>query len=314
MIVAEAGIVNPNEPSLSINKYFDYQVLTDKIEELKKEYNFLDVTIIGKSILGKTIPLIRLGKGKKSVIYIGGHHGMEWITSAIIMRFAKNLCEEYTNGRHIFEISAKVLLETRKIYLVPMLNPDGINYSIHGVSDNNILFNRLKQMNQSDNFTHWQANARGVDLNHNYNSGFSEYKQLEQSLNICNGAPSKYSGEYPESEPETRGLCNFVRWAKPDLALTLHTQGEEIFYTSGEETCVNSLMLAKTLSRLTGYKISLPTGTAKYGGFTDWFIAEFQKPSFTLECGLGENPLPYSDISKIYARIKKSLFLAPILI
>ena len=306
--------MNTNNAFFTFDKCFDYKELLRKIEEINDEYKFLNICNIGKSILGKSIPLITIGNGNKSVIYIGGHHGMEWITCALLIKFTKDICDEYINGTHIFDISAKVLLETRKIYIIPMLNPDGIDYSIHGVSDENILKNRLIKMNNGNDFTHWQANARGVDLNHNYNSGFNEYKIIEKNINLITGAPSKFSGEYPESEPETRALCNFVRWAKPELALTLHTQGEEIYYTSGEKSCYNSLTLVKTISRLTGYKISLPSGTAKYGGFTDWFIEEFNKPSFTLECGLGENPLPFYDFDKIYPRIKRALFTVPILI
>ncbi len=314
MRIAEATVLNTNEPFISLNKSFDYDELIRKINELKNEYEFLNISTIGKSILGRSIPLITLGKGKKSVLYIGGHHGMEWITCALILNFIKDICYNCLNQGNVFNISTKLLLETRKIHLIPMLNPDGIEYAIHGISSDNVLKERLTKINMSNDFSHWQANARGVDLNHNYNSGFKEYKIVEQEMNIFNGEPSKYSGEYPESEPETRAICNFVRYERPELALTLHTQGEEIYYTSGEKICPNSLQLVKTLSRLTGYKISFPSGTAKYGGFTDWFIEEFDKPSFTLECGLGENPLPFSDFNKIYPRIKRALFTAPILI
>ena len=90
--------------------------------------------------------------------------------------------------------------------------------------------------------------------------------------------------------------------------------GEEIYYTSGDKFCRSSLSLAKTISRLTGYKISFPEGSAKYGGFTDWFIDEFNQPSLTLECGLGTNPLPFSDFESIYSKLKRALFTAPILI
>ena len=314
MSMTEVIVLNTNEPFISLNKPFDYDELTRKINELKSEYEFLNISNIGNSILGKNIPIITLGKGKKSVIYIGGHHGMEWITCALIVNFVKDICCEYFKQSNMFDISVKVLLETRKIHIIPMLNPDGIEYAIHGISPNNVLQERLTKINKSNDFSHWQANARGVDLNHNYNVGFREYKIIERQLNISNGAPTKYSGEYPESEPETRAICNFIRWEQPELALTLHTQGEEIYYTSGENFCINSLQLVKTLSRLTGYKIAFPTGTAKYGGFTDWFIEEFDKPSFTLECGLGENPLPFTDFNKIYPRIRRALFTAPILI
>lgn len=306
--------MNNNETFLSLDKQFDYSEMIEKIDEIKNKYSFVNVTSIGSSILGKSIPLLTLGKGKKSVIYIGAHHGMEWITGALLVNFVKDLSKNYIEGKYLYEISTKILLETRKIYVIPMLNPDGVDYSIHGVSQDNVLRNRLIKMNQGNDFSDWQANARGVDLNHNYNAGFKEYKIIEQNMNLHNGAKSKYSGEYPESEPETRALANFTRWAQPDLAISLHTQGEEIYYTSGEKTCAVSLPIVKTISRLTGYKISLPSGTAKYGGFTDWFIEEFDRPSFTLECGSGKNPLPYTDFDKIYQCIKRALFTIPILI
>ncbi len=306
--------MNADKSFLLLNGCFDYNEFMCKIEQFKNEYSFLNVCSIGKSILGRSIPVISIGTGKKSVIYIGGHHGMEWITCALLTYFIKDFCDEYINGKRIFDISARILFETRTIHIIPMLNPDGIEYSLHGISNDNALKERLTKINQGNDFTHWQANARGVDLNHNYNAGFREYKVIEQNLNISNGAPSKYSGEHPESEPETRAICNFVRWSNPELALSLHTQGEEIYYTSGEKTCSTSLSIAKTISRLTGYKISFPSGTARYGGFTDWFIEEFEKPSFTLECGLGKNPLPYSDFNKIYSRINKALFTIPVLI
>ena len=314
MTVLGATVLHTDKTFLSFDRCFDYDELISKTTQLASEYSFLNVCSIGKSILGKSIPLITLGNGKKSVIYIGGHHGMEWITCALLINFINELCYEFEHGTRLFEISTKILFETRKIHIIPMLNPDGIDYAIHSISDENVLKKRLININPSGDFSHWQANARGVDLNHNYNAGFKEYKTVEKQLNIINGAPTKYSGEYPESEPETRAICNFVRWATPELAISLHTQGEEIYYKSGDKTCKNSLQIAKTISRLTGYKIAFPTGTAKYGGFTDWFIEEFDKPSFTLECGLGQNPLPYSDFVKIYTRIKKALCTIPILI
>ncbi len=307
--------MNVNNNFISFGNHFDHAALEDIIKKFKNRYDFLEVGNIGNSIFNRSIPRISFGKGKKSVIYIGGHHGMEWITSALLITFIYEFCESYKNGINIFDISSRVLFETRRIHVIPMLNPDGIDYSIHGIKKDNILKDRLIRMNDGNkDFTHWQANARGVDLNHNYSAGFSEYKIIERDIGLYGGASSKYSGEYSESEPETRALCNFVRFEQPSLALTLHTQGEEIYYTSGEKSLANSLPIVQTISRLTGYKISLPSGTAKYGGFTDWFIEEFNKPSFTLECGLGENPLPFSNCDRIYSKLKRALFTVPILI
>ena len=290
-------------------------MLNKKIIELQNNYDIIEVSSIGNSILENAIPLISIGKGNKNVIYIGGHHGMEWITSALLIQFINDYCENYRNGSRTFDISTRVLFETRRMHIIPMLNPDGIDYCIHGVNEKNILKDRLVKMNKNSyDFSNWQANARGIDLNHNYSVGFSEYKKIEKELGLYNGANSKYSGEFPESEPETKALCNFVRYIKPELAITLHTQGEEIYYTSGEHSATNSIPILKTISRLTGYQISMPAGTAKYGGFTEWFIDEFDKPSFTIECGKGKNPLPINQLDAIYSHLKRAFFTIPILV
>lgn len=302
------------ENVFDFGEYFDFAELERSVLTLQSKYDFLDIGTLGKSIFGKSIPMISYGKGAKSLIYIGAHHGMEWITSALLTKFLFDLCEEYERGGAHFGISARVLFDTRRIHIIPMLNPDGVSYAIHGVDESNILRSRLIGMNGSDDFSHWQANGRGVDLNHNYRSGFEEYKALEKDLGIFGGAPSKYSGEYPESEPEVKALCDFVRFERPSMALTLHTQGEEIYYTSGANGAFSPASTVNALSRLTGYSVSRPNGSACYGGFTDWFIDEFAAPSFTLECGRGKNPLPFSDMPSIYSRIKRALFTAPVLI
>lgn len=303
------------ESLISKDKPFDYDIMQETLLKLKRKYHFLEVGSIGNSLLGRSIPIVTIGNGTKSALYIGSHHGMEWITSALLVGFINDFCYDFTNGNTISEISCRVLFETRKIYIIPILNPDGVDYAINGLRDDNPLKDRVLKMNGgSSDFSHWQANARGVDLNHNYDSGFWEYKIVERDASLFDGAPTKFSGEHPESEPETHALCNFVRFKKPDIALSLHTQGEEIYYTSGDKSPNCSLSIAKTISRLTGYRISFPTGTAKYGGFTDWFIESFERPSFTLECGKGVNPLPFSNYDEIYYRIKRALFTLPVLI
>ena len=301
--------------SLCFESYFDHSSLLYSIEHLKNKYKFISVNNLGFSIFKREIPIVTIGNGNKDILYIGAHHGMEWITSAILIKFIDDYCSYLNNNSKIFGISAKILYETRKIHIVPMLNPDGIEYSVHGVAEANVLKQRLRKMNGNNpDFSHWQANARGVDLNHNYSTGFGEYKMIEKDMGLINGAPGQYSGEYPESEPETRALCNYVRCVQPTLALTLHTQGEEIYYTSGDKTAPYALPIAQTISRLSGYKIAIPSGTAKYGGFTDWFIEEFDKPSFTIECGKGQNPLPFSNLDSIYYKLNRALFTIPILI
>ena len=72
--------------------------------------------------------------------------------------------------------------------------------------------------------------------------------------------------------------------------------------------------LGKYLARVSGYQLSKPEGLAAYGGFTDWFIREFGKPSFTVECGKGENPLPVTDMPMMYLGLRKAFFEFPMLV
>ncbi len=85
-------------------------------------------------------------------------------------------------------------------------------------------------------FSRWQANARGVDLNHNFDAGFELCKQAEQSAGILGPGPGKYGGERPESEPETRSICRFIRTQPVRQLYAFHSQGEEIYYQYGEHT------------------------------------------------------------------------------
>lgn len=62
-------------------------------------------------------------------------------------------------------------------------------------------------------------------------------------------------------------------------------------------------------SSSSGYALDVPTGIADGGGFKDWFITEFCRPGFTIELGLGKNPLPAADAAKINERVKEMLML-----
>lgn len=294
---------------------FDHEQLTISLFKLSERYPFLKVGSIGCSIFGRTIPLLTLGSGKRELLYVGAHHGMEWITSLVLVRFVNDFCEQVRQKCSVYHISLLQLLETHTVYVIPMLNPDGIQYQIHGVEKDNPFYERLLVMNgESTDFSHWQANARGVDLNHNYDAGFSEYKRLEAEHGIPQGAPTRYSGTAPESEPEVAQLCNFIRFRNLRAILTFHTQGEEIFYRSGATLPKGSAVLAQRMAMLSGYRLGEAEGLASYGGLTDWCIRKLDLPSFTIECGKGTNPLPLRDAFPIYARLREVLFSIPVLL
>lgn len=298
------------------NEEINYESLKNFLSEASYLHPIAELSYIGNSVLDRPIPLITLGDShaEKSVLYVATHHACENICTNLLLKFLEEYIALYENGGSSYQISIKSLYKMRKIYIVPMLNPDGVEYRLNGVGENNPIKDRVIDYNGGEDFSLWQANARGVDLNHNYNAFFDEYKSVEKEREITPGR-TKYSGEYPESEPEVSALCSLIRYILPTLegVITLHTQGEEIYYSSRGKLPKKSVHVSKILAKMTKYNLCEPSDTACFGGLTDYLINTYDIPSFTVECGRGTNPLPPSQIGKIYTDIRQMLFTFPIL-
>ena len=87
------------------NVLYNYELLKENINSLHKKYNFLDISSIGNSILGKNIYAIKLGSGIKKVFYCGSFHANEWITSILLMHFIEDYCNCYISNSLLFGYS-----------------------------------------------------------------------------------------------------------------------------------------------------------------------------------------------------------------
>lgn len=267
---------------------------------------------IGRSVLGRRIYAIRLGNPQSPTLFVGGVHGQEWLTSLLLFRFVDDLLLSIAQNRPIADIPIKKPLEDHGIVVVPALNPDGISIAIEGAAGALGLGEQVSAMCGGD-FSSWQANARGIDLNHNFDAGFSLVKEAEKAAGIFHPGPGKYGGTAPESEPETRAICRFIKERSIRQLYAFHSQGEEIYYRYGENTPFKSQLIAQVLAASSGYALREPTGTASHGGLKDWFIDVFHRPGFTIEIGRGKNPLPITELEPIYARLIEMLLAAMIL-
>lgn len=291
----------------------DPDFVSRTLERIAQVYLFCERYVIGKSLLGRDIELLKIGNGKKKIMFVGGVHGSEYLTSSLLLRFAADYAASADDGGKVYSLSMRYLFENRTVYILPQLNPDGADIAIHGVSRGCPLYERIMHMCPDGDFTHWQANARGVDINHNFSADFEEYKAIERQSNVIEGA-TKFSGEYPESEPETKAICDFLRRADVGMLLAFHTQGEEIYYESNGVCPPMGKAIGSAMARMCGYRLAVPQGGARYGGLKDWFIREFSRPGFTVECGKGENPLPCEDLFRIYAILREMLYTSVVLI
>lgn len=261
---------------------YTYTDLTHDIRTFSAQCPRIPVFSIGKSLGGRSIYALKLGSGPRRIFFSGAYHGTEHLTAKVLVAFAQGLASG--------EYASHINLDDTSLYIVPMVNPDGIELAAGGV--------------------YWQANARGVDINHNFDALWALSKETEAAHGANAPGPTRYGGEYPESEPETKAVADFTRQNNFDMVMALHSQGEVIYYDfcglipDGTEEYLEKF---ESVSR---YRRAMPEGIAAYGGYKDWFIKKYKKPGFTVEIGLGENPLPMSDFDEVFSGVLPILLAA----
>lgn len=273
---------------------------------LEEKHAGIHTETVARSILSRPIGVYFVGKGKRKILICATHHAQESVCTNIAYLLVDILHSRKDKGS-IKQVDCKLLLSKYCFVIVPCVNPDGVELRFHGIGDSP-LSARQERMSGGD-FSHWQANGRGVDLNHNYDFRFFEYKRIEAERGITAGA-TLFSGEYPESEPESRGIANLVRILAPTAVISLHTQGEEIYAFPRRESVKRC---GARLAEMSGYTLAVPQDTAGYGGLCD-FTGNLGIPSFTYELGRGKNPLSESSVPGILARVAESILLLPTLL
>lgn len=289
-----------------------YSILEEYVQSLKKEYPSLRIATAGKSVMGKELFSFCIGSGKRRVIYVGGTHATEWLTSLLLLDFCEALLKAAKEDGSLLGYKARELLGSVTLVVIPMLNPDGVDIFLSGVSGCANMRESIYDVSKFD-FSQWNANAHGVDLNHNFNADWYSMRNYEEQKGIKGPSPRRYGGPYPESEPETKALVAFLREVTFDRLYSFHSQGEEIFYDYNNIMSEQGLVIARALQGVTGYTIVNNEGHCNSAGLKDWFIEEFRKPGFTIEIGKGSNPLPIENYKEIYNSVLPLAVLGMIL-
>lgn len=289
-----------------------YDRLTQAIEYLCENYRMLKVFPIGTSVLGRQIPAMSIGSPMGATLFVGATHGLEWMTTLLLIRFCEDVLEGMRSGGSVSDIDVNKALQNRSLVIIPCLNPDGVEISVNGREGAGCLAGQVEKISGGD-FSKWQANANGVDINHNFDAGWCELKRMELENGIDAPAPTRYGGEHPNSEPETMAATSFCINYQPRTLYSLHSQGEEIYYRYGPHTPERSHLMARILASSSGYTVASPEGLASHGGLKDWFIEKFRRPGFTIEVGRGKNPLGVEQFERIYRKIQEMLIIATLL-
>lgn len=275
------------------------------VQGLGARYPFLQVSSAGKSVLGRPLWTLRLGRGENRVLYQAEHHANEWITTPLLLRFAEELAVAAGAGGEISGISAGELLDYAALCLVPAVNPDGMDLVTGELSAGEAYRSARAIAERYPRFpfpSGWKANIRGVDLNLQYPAGWEEARLYKYGQGITSPAPADFVGEAPLTAPEARALAELTERFEPALTLSYHSQGEVIFWNWRDYAPENAASIGRLFAELSGYRLLAEPAAPSSAGYKDWFLQEFRRPGYTVELGRGVNPLPIGDFPAIYAR------------
>jgi len=267
----------------SVNGAFhSYQEVEQELMEIESAYQHIARrVIIGSSIEGRNITAIKisdnpeLNEDEAEVVFFGCHHAREWISVEVPLLLAKHLTEAYTKNERI-----KTIVDSKEIWIVPLVNPDGLEYSIHV-------------------YRYWRKNRRdngdgtfGVDLNRNYGYMWG----IDDTGSNPNPISFTYRGPAPFSEPESCAVRDLVAAHNFSALISFHNYSQVILYPWGftDQPAPNNKtleelarMMVDSIEQVHGRKYAYGQGGAFFyptnGGTVDWALGEYNIPAFTVE-------------------------------
>lgn len=274
------------------------------IQEIVRTYPFCRSEVLTTTAFQRPIRTLVIGNGERKVIYSASHHANEWITSLVLLKYAEDLAQAIQNGAQIGGVSAQTIADTATIYMVPIVDPDGVDLVTGAIGPGNIQYDlarRLAQDYPDIPFPEgWKANLLGVDLNLQYPAGWLQAREIKFSQGYTSPGPRDYVGRAPLNQFETQALAGYTEFIDPELVLAYHSQGKEIYWRFQDYEVPGAEELGQQMAEASGYTLANVPYASGFAGYKDWFIQEFRKPGYTVEVGSGENPLPLSQFDEIY--------------
>ena len=263
-------------------EFHTYAELERDIFDLQEKFpNLIKIHDIGDSVEGRNLYALEITSHPDQEIlrprslFIGCHHAREWISVEVPYLLAVHLCENYSRDGRI-----KALLESSEIWIIPLLNPDGLEYSIY--------FYRYWRKNRRLN----SDGSYGVDLNRNYGYQWG-YNDDGSSGNPNSGV---YRGPGPFSEPETQAVRDLLQQYRFEALVSYHNYSQIIIFPWGYTTeqpphydlmFQLSRQMSDLILQVNGRRYEYGQASdglyVTNGDTTDWAYSLFSIPAFTIE-------------------------------
>ena len=274
----------------------------DTLEALGAAYPFLQTELLARTAFGRPITAASMGRGDRRVLYSAAHHANEWLTATVLLKFLEDYAQALETDGTIAGVSARELYETATIFLVPMVDPDGVDLVTGAVTENEReQAESLAEFYPNIPFPDgWKANLSGVDLNLQYPAGWLTAREIKFAQGYTRPGPRDFVGRFPLSQPEAQALADYTQRIDPELVIAWHSQGEVIYWQYGGIEVPGAREIAERFANLSGYRLEDTPYNSSFAGYKDWFIQTYRRPGFTIEVGSGENPLPLDQFDAIY--------------
>ena len=207
--------------------YHNYAEMVAEIKDAEADHpDIVDMFSIGKSYKGRDIWAAKVSdnvstdENEPEILFDGLHHAREHLTVEQTLAILRWLSDDYGSDAEITK-----LIDSREIWIIFMVNPDGGEYDLTGSP-----YRRWRKNRQPNSGT----TAIGTDLNRNYGYRWA----------CCGGSSGSkssdtYRGSKAFSAPETRAVRDFVNSRvvggrqQIRTAITFHTAGEEVLWPYG---------------------------------------------------------------------------------
>ena len=272
----------------SMGGYYTFAEIEEHLDELYADYPELitEKVSLGQTLEGRDIWMVKvsdnpeLDEDEPEMLYTGLHHAREPMSYMNLFYFMNWLTENYG-----IDPEATALVNSRELYFIPAVNPDGLVYNQQIASNGG----GMQRKNRRETCL---STPDGIDLNRNYSYMWG----YDNSGSSPDGCSETYRGASPFSEPETESVKNFVEAHDFKIALNYHSYGNLFIHPYGydpnlslpEEDHEIFIEYGEAMTQYNNYLLGTGIETVGYtvnGEACDWMYGEHGIYAYTPEVG-----------------------------